>query len=886
MKTTGGMPLQTVRDELLKELPDIDVICSQIGLLPNLFYASQTLRKTEEYVSRHGDLLNQCLRAVPGPRLDPEPLSRQLLEAAAWIENQAWADSRVTNAISRIRRENKASTDSSGDESPDVHPLKGYSLSVAHHSANLFYAHEEQSDTVAQSRFENLLGEFSMFVIAAQAQIEPAAYVRYCQQWWHKGSLPDLEIFPNRRLASRVAGASRALRRLSRCEHKELFAVLSSHPDTPLPQRVYVAEQKDWGESDPLIGAIGRLIQVTLPGWHRYRASGSGGGQKASQRANRSKFKDGFIRLPDSLSIENRLVTDDGIEYSTVVERPPSIDEYIESQIAAAEDEDDASPDTSLSDEERKTLVEKRKCEARERAKHELDGQEWLPADESAEGEAITFVTNPGDESAQDTRRKTGIHPVSTSRFAADHRRRQLFAHTCTPDRALHNTLANVIANMLTISSDEGQAPLFLALHAVIALGRSWDELTKIEIMRGRDPNQCNDKGPSYLIGRRSWVIPVTPPANTDKPPTKSGHPHCPKLMLPDVTGFYSLLLHFRLQDKTGFLINQMTENRRQTLNYWLTHQLKATEETSRNLRLENHLRHRLLMVSRGDVGVVSLITGRTFAHGSSVGHYSHYPPSHIRKLFRLAWDPEVQRPPKPPNKPKRHTARINKRPGHGALRVPSILEVQSAIRHLQIELKKAEGARRRNYYTAYTWAGLTLGVGMRPVTNPIIYTPAFGVADGAILTFIEKARTDYHRRVNVMPGSLTEHLRRYANAARGWQPAESWNQQDRIILSWIEESGDEREFRPSDFELLVKPVYDLELYSFRRFMRTQLSLDGGLSGEDIDVFMGHWFDGVSPFDRLSTYSFRRQQAVASHAVRRILEAVGFSPRWIDQKRA
>lgn len=67
------------------------------------------------------------------------------------------------------------------------------------------------------------MAEFSGYIIAAQATIDPAAYITFCRQWWGAKQLPDRWLYPMPHLASRVAGASRAMRRLSRGEHRALL---------------------------------------------------------------------------------------------------------------------------------------------------------------------------------------------------------------------------------------------------------------------------------------------------------------------------------------------------------------------------------------------------------------------------------------------------------------------------------------------------------------------------------------------------------------------------------------------------------------------------------------------------------------------------------------
>lgn len=872
------MPLQRLRDGLLGKHPNVDVVISQIGLLPNLAFASHTLRMTQRQLDHYGNVLSDCLRAVPGPRLDPAPLAQELLDVADWIDSQSWTDlPKVTSPIERV------------DANDEKHPLHRYSLSVSHHEANLFYSHEDTLDSTACAAYDQLISELSMFVIAAQSQIAPDIYLRYCKEWWRTDSLPKLPIYPEGRLASRVAGASRSARRLSRTAYRDLFDALATPTSTPLHQRVYEAEKSTWDEdSEKLLGALARLIQSTLPGWRRYRSSGSGGGgKKYSKKVRRPNFEDGFIRLPgkQSLSIEKELETENGVSYGDVMNLPTVVRDLIESALHEAEENDDANIDETLTKAERAIQKEARKREAQRRAEHELDGSKWIPADEAANGEAISFINLAADNSAEKkTRSQPGIRPASTSRYAADHKRRYLLAHQCTPDRLPHTYVLKFLSEMHKVDADDKNGPVLAALHAVIATGRSLDEMIHVELQYGHTPAcPSNPAYIGYMPKRRRWVIWKEPPAWAGDSLTKAERRHAHLVTLPDSTGFFELLQHFNIVETPGQLIGKISKAREKSTNQWITNFWRSVGVDSGRSLLEHHLRHRLLAVSGGDLGLASIITGSDFAHGASVAHYAHYAPSRIQSYYRRAWSLEDTSQVKS-RRARQYKARNIQRPGHGARRVPTIASVKTAIEGLREKIRASTGYDRHNAYTAYTWAGLLLGVAMRPVTMPIIYSPAFGAADGAILTFIEKARTDYHRRVNVIPPALTEHLQRYANYMRQWQPSKDWNQTERITLSWIDDGGDVREFRPSDFENLAASFFDLELYSLRRFMRTELARDESVSAEDIDAFMGHWFDGVSPVDRLSAYSFRAQQELAQGAVSNILKAVGFTPRWINQR--
>jgi hypothetical protein len=165
----------------------------------------------------------------------------------------------------------------------------------------------------------------------------------------------------------------------------------------------------------------------------------------------------------------------------------------------------------------------------------------------------------------------------------------------------------------------------------------------------------------------------------------------------------------------------------------------------------------------------------------------------------------------------------------------------------------------------------------MRPVVEPLITDIIGSSANELLPTYIDKARSDYDRRVNAIPNELAEHLYRYVTF-RKQLVVTGPERVKRATFVYVDSEGLFERFRPSDFLKVVAPAFTLELYSLRRFLRTELRCTYAVHAEDVDAWMGHWFQRLSPHDRLSTYPLQRLLALGKGAISDLLESVGFHP--------
>lgn len=857
------------------------VLASQLNLLPSLDYLADGLVRSRGCVRSFSAEFEYCLRAVPGTRLEPEELIGEIDHLLRWVELQSWAaDDGRLKVMAR--------------ESADApHPLAGDCLSVNFHWPNLFYTLEPQDSVGAgppadssHQPYERLMEEFSIYVVAAQSTIPPEAYSRFCREWWVAKSQPARAPFPQHRLFNRVAGASRAMRKLTLKEYTSLFTALRNlSGDVPFYERVFAAKGKRWTQDEQTaLNAIALMLEDVVPGWRRrtgnYLKGGETVGAQVPSGVKRREFRDGYVRVSGTDCVATTYESESGILFESIIPKPQTptdlVAEYVE-QLKEDEQahalESDAKKASKAEKErakaERALERERRIALATAEAEAELDGHEWLPVDDTAGDIQIDAAILPTDSKI------SGVSPGSNSRWAAEHRRRHHLSHRLVPGRLGLAEIKSVLAAMMQVDPESENAKAIVCLHAGIALGRSLQDACSLLIHQSMPGLGIDAERIHYVLDDRQWIVFTPPPAfESRNPRSVQERIRWPMIRLADWTGFDHLLSHLGLA-VPGQPVRRLSVSRTNAVADWLQEILPHDD-----IRLSSCPRllfNLLLDTNNGDLGIAQLISGQTRSHGGSVAHYSHYRAAELWAAYARAWGREYVIP--------AASEEQDQQPrGYGAHRVPTRDSVRGLMQWLQTKLQATPLVERHNHYTAYSWAALVLGTAMRPVREPHIFSPGEDAAEQLIVTFLDKARTDYHRRVNAVPKALAEHLYRYAQYLRSMDrliPTDDKRRQ--IAFRFVEPSGEVRAFRPSDFEALCSEVFDFELYSLRRFARTELAGCGTLSGEDLDAYMGHWFDGVSPHDRLSTYPITRLHSVALHEVTNLLKAVSFKPLWIDQ---
>lgn len=874
--------LPDLRRQFARRYPgavDLLVIATQLGIPPDLRYLRNGLKLSRGCVNAYPDELAGCLRAIPGARLDVGDLITTIDALVDWIDHQTWSPD--DERLWLMERPSET----------DPHPLARYCLGVLHHWSNLFYTLEPTAGISCPKKpgvqtYEDLMQEFSVYVIAAQSTIDPADYNTYCQTWCSQDKQPETPTFEDRRLASRVASASRAMRRITLVEYRKLFDVLVDlQHDQPFHARVFDALLYEWAEAEErILEAIARLLEDVKPGWMRPGADGvdrATGTRVSGKGTTRQRYRDGYVRVADSNVIVQVVVAEDGLAYETVRPTPQTPQDRAKAlaRLALEADESDEESSEPIADRaERKRLRDEQNRKHLAEALARADGEEWMPVDDRVGSDVIECVLVEEDDESP-TESGSPKARGSLSRWAAQHLRRSHFAHALWRDRLRLDEVQSLLRAMRDEASESVNGPVLICLHAALATGRMLEATTRLVITTETPLTEPQPDELIYRLDLKRWVLPVPPPAWGDLSRVPAERPVWTRVHLSDWTGFHQLLTHFGL-DRVGQPVKRLSGVRKQELRQWVQRVLPDAPPSLSACK--QFLFYRLLAVNRGDLGVARLITGQSHSHADSVAHYAHYDAPALWRAYQSAWRDD-SRPAPSAGVGNSVEADPERQNGYGARRVPRLEDVKRLIAFLQQRLRETDGAERHNFYTAYTLCALVLGLGMRPVWEPHLLDFAESGLSSMLTTYLDKAKTDYHRRVNALPLSLGRHLERYAHYLRTLDRLEgadglSANPRFRFLDP---ASGEWSAFRPSQFESLVKPAFDLELYSLRRFARTQLLADPLIEAEDVDAFMGHWFDRVSPHDPLSTYPMRRLQSLADGPVQKMLNAVGFKALWM-----
>lgn len=233
----------------------------------------------------------------------------------------------------------------------------------------------------------------------------------------------------------------------------------------------------------------------------------------------------------------------------------------------------------------------------------------------------------------------------------------------------------------------------------------------------------------------------------------------------------------------------------------------------------------------------------------------------------------------------------------HGARQCPRPDAVSALLERLKSPLRKHhifEPLAYHNAYTIYVIALQTLALAYRGVISPAVTD--WDVATD-LVTWTDKARSDYHRRVSNLPPVSVRLSKNYSDhrryMLRHYKEYASVDERGVVFALWHRDRGRFREFHPSDFDA-YSGEYRLPLRSLRRFMRTALVtriIAGeihGLPVEVVDGWMGHWREGLSPREVLSTFPPGIIRELVEGPVSQILVILGciaYTSRYIDYGR-
>lgn len=842
------------------------------------------MRRTKVCLEQFPDELDICLQSIPEERLDSLALSETIDRVLGWASAQAW----LGGDLRRMPMERA--------DAAVRHPLAGYCLSILLHWTDLYYVLEP--DGSASSRdlgtaFESLMAEFSGYVIAAQATIDPSAYITFCRQWWGARQLPDGSLYPVPHLASRVAGASRAMRRLSRVEHRALLQfLLDSANGQALHERVWLAMESPQFAPAPdadvaldapldkaasiepsqaieadwrMLQQIALLLEAVRPGWMRPgTVRKRHGGRRIAKRTHSQHrtFRDGYVRVPEQGVVRLDFATEDGFEVEHL--QPLPAGEF--DNVAYSQGEDDA--DEGIPDPDGPSATPAT-------ADSERPGDDrWIPVGEQQTDADldVVAVSAEGGEGGEDQ--------PATAQRAGEHIRRYYLALGIAKERLSPAQVQHLLAAIQVISQ-EVPSKVLLALHASVALGRSLHDIEGFEIHQGTADPRVDPERIHYFLESQQWLFNVPAAAWADLPQEPIERPRLRQLWLDDRTGFHVLIHQCRLFANASTAttlrpFQKLTQTGRADLAAVLKAALPRADPTL--AKCASFLFYRLLEVTGGDLGVANLITSHEHSHSGSVKHYANYPANVVWDAYRDAWRDGAPLSPRPMSPTS--TDRDGQERRYGAKRVPRLDAVRSVIALLAERVRNRDlpAMARHNSYTAYTLVGMVLGLGMRPVTD-LFVTDVGGRSERQLLaSLLDKAKSGYDRRVNPVPDALAQQLRHYTTYRNGLASVLPPGLETAHFIHLGPAEGEAEAFRPGQFAELVGQDFPLELYALRRFVRTELASRYRVAAEDLDAYMGHWLFGASPFDPLSTYPMQRLYRLANGPLTRLLGDMGFAP--------
>lgn len=846
---------------------------AQIGVPPNLTHLRDGLLRTKRILEAHGKEFDTCLLIIPGQRLEADRLLFAIDAALKFIDVQGWTeDDERLASIPSI-------------SGAIEHPLDGYCLSVCHHWRNLFYVLELDSEAsataeaVLANEYERLLSEVAAYLLAANSYSTPKRYFRYCAQWWKDKRRPSFPPFTDPPiygrdesatpdlLFQRQGNAALAMYKLGCLEHR-FFLKLLRTPGDPQPfheclsQALFTPVRWDEDERD-LMGRISSLIKSVRPGWRIRCTSRANSRPRGSARR---KVSGGYDRLPGSDVLISEVETESGEVFEFLLLDPR------DGKKAAHEREEGDEADSA----EHAGGFEAAPGDA-----EDAETLRWMPPIDCTPDELVAFQILDAD----DTARTRAAGRSLRSRWAAEHLRRWHFAHGLTKDSLSNNELRLIGRAMRQHIGDKTLATLVGLLHVSLATGRPLGQARSIQLVSGpaapgagaiSDAEvETDTTDVRYRLDLCQWELRFDPPAWVKERVTAIERPVVARLTLPDHTGFNDFLQREGLTQADFDNIRKLNKQRRTFLAQWLH---EATLDTHATVpACQKALFQRLLAVSNGDVGVAGLITGTKHSHSQSVSHYAHYAVSYAQELYRLALSDFAAPAPRVPKHSAANVHRASE--GIGARRVPTFAAVRRLIGKLRHAMKLArssnELANAHNLFTAYVIVGLALGIGLRAITDPHLIDIHARIP---LITFLDKARSDYHRRVSALPPLLLDQLILYAEYIRHLKTMRGLKEKSfpHAFAFMNPETGETEAFRPLHFQTLVRPYFELELYSLRRFARSTLIEDRTVAAEDLDAWMGHWFDRVSPHDQLSTYPMQRLNSFAAGPVQRLLTSLDY----------
>jgi hypothetical protein len=811
--------------------PAVEIVLVALTIPPDLCFLEDGLARTRQWLSIWGGELDQLLGSgrsnLPGAAAlqDAIQLVLEIVGAPGFCSGE---DDPIHWPVGR-RKET------------DPHPLRGYCYSVCHFWCTLFFALEDGADARLAEEYRSLSARFAMHVIAANLQVSPKDWLAFCQNWRNVVAQRSSGLRMGR-LASRVSAASRAIDRLSGIEWRRALVVLSERGlDLSLGGMLRSAsedplfakpdDEAEINDFHTLIYHLQLLLDETEQGWRQGAATPRAKVRGRKVTTRRPRLPSGHVHIVGTDVLRDVQEFEDGTTLKIDLHpmNPPS------------------GPTSNPAPDDLESA------------------EQGPPIDVTSVRSIATAVIDLAGKSAGSSLRPLGAVVAAAMR-----------KHLAVPsagftspthlqlDRLKHALAQDAVTNTLGIDDP--------CVRAMMATGRD-PRAGQLSVFPNAEQGiAAGDSGePFFALAENHWVLPIQAPAFADRPIDPAERTYSPWLRVPDLLGFGASVRRStdEAQRARPFPLRVARQfDRRVTT--WARAIAQDERVTVGSLR--NFLFGRLMKITRGDVALALDVTAHAVAHGRTAIHYAAYDQAAVRRCYIEAMAPIACSGPTADdvvadNTPSDEINHV------GARCVPSHAAVRALVHALACRIGEVHGSKQRRLHALYTMVGVQLGLGARPLIRRVLYE---GSERTRLVLLTEKSSSPYHHRLLAIPQVLQVQLREHEQVLRACMPG--WKPEDGLFFDLIDPPREVQELGPAEFRDVASRLdYGLELYSLRRFMRTELIARGALP-EDVDAFMGHWFERLSPHDPLSTYPMRRLVELADGPISDILRDVGYVP--------
>ncbi len=701
----------------------------------------------------------------------------------------------------------------------DPHPLNGRGLTLLPYMAHLFYGQSPSSNPNDRAAFARLQDEISYLLLASGRDTEPEKYFEFIRAWQESGQ--------RKGIVSHGQGQSCELIVPNAEQHGIYLGCLEarrlSHP-------AYESVARELASREVGVMFPDRLSELLLKG--------------------RAFWKQDMFRLLSRLGLLLEIVCPCWL-------RPGETRHYGEKKkggsrrTAAGDGYVRVGPNllaltVELDDGESVTKY------------FQTDGgvafdQEIPVEDKIRPCLAIGVSRQPGD-----------TQPPSVATLRASQKLHQLKrADACHPLSWRYMTPQESIGLRELLHHHIGNDDAIALIKWVLATGRWARSISPIPVRQSATDSDHDEVDVVYLRDLRAFRIRLAGPrySTSDHRPHPNEISVSSHLIVPDLVGFWRSVEALSTNEAGCIALSTAAKTAENLLELYVGERVTLS-------MVSHHLFTQLNQISSGDFGIATLMTGRMAAHSATTNYYSTPTLDSLVEQYKKALAVYATTDDKLDLAPMLGNA--------GAREMPTTASVAAMWGALKSDMRPGpDYIRSGNAYVAYTIAAITAGVGYRPVVSPEfldwVLSPDF-------VNFWDKARSDYHRRFSVLPPSVMRHLVHYSRYRRhiGGILQVQGKKNPAALFLYLDLDGRAQPFRPIHFEQ-ISATFGLPLYALRRYMRARL-VAGGHSLEDINAWMGHWHEGLSPFDQLSAYQPKRLQTLALH-VDEVLTELGFEAR-------